>query len=286
MAVEWPLPVVQEVVARALREDLASGDLTTEAVVPPDARAEGVLLAKGEGVVAGLVVLEVALRAVDSEARVRPIASDGQPVRPGQVLARVEGRARSLLAAERTALNLLQRLSGVATLTHRYVEAVAGTRTRIADTRKTLPGLRGLERVAVRAGGGVNHRFHLGSGVLIKDNHVRLAGGLAPAVARARAVAGPQTRVEVEVQDVSQLAEALAAGPDLILLDNVDDRVVEEAVAKAGGRIPLEVSGNVDPGRARRLALLGVDFISVGALTHSAPALDVSLELYPCGNGP
>jgi len=272
--------LLDELVTRALAEDLAGGDLTTEATIAEGERAVGRAVAHSHLVVAGGDVFARAFWGVDRGLRVERLKADGARVEPGEVLFTVEGSARSILFGERTALNFIQRLSGVATLTRRYVDALPeGSRTRIADTRKTTPGLRALERHAVRAGGGFNHRNDLGSAVLIKDNHIVAAGGIRPAVERARAYAPHTTRVEIEVETLSGLAQALAAGADVILLDNFEDAELEQAVTLAQGRAVLEVSGGVTLERIAGLGALGIDVISVGALTHSAPAADIGLDL-------
>lgn len=266
----------------ALEEDLGRGDVTSAAVVPAGAQGEGAVVAREPLVVAGLSVAEAVFRRVDPEVRCRRAAADGDRVEAGATVLAVEGAARSLLAAERTALNFLQRLGGIATLARRYVEAVRGTGLRVTDTRKTTPGFRVLEKEAVRAGGAANHRFDLGSGMLVKDNHVALAGGVARAVEAARRAAPHGLKVEVEVDSLAELDEALAAGADVVLLDNFSDPDVEEAMRRIRGRTPrplVEVSGGLTLARLPALARLGVDLASVGALTHSARAVDLSLEL-------
>ena len=262
----------------ALAEDIGPGDVTSEAVLPPDLRLRAHIVAKQAGVVAGLPVAEAVFWRVDPSVRFTPRAEDGARVEAGTVLAEVEGPARSLLAAERTALNFLQHLSGIATLTRRFVDAVAGTRTVILDTRKTHPGHRALEKYAVRMGGGQNHRMGLYDMVLIKDNHIAAAGSITEAVRRARA-AHPDLPVEVEVKDLDELREALELPVDRIMLDNFDLEAIRAAVQMAAGRVPLEVSGGVTLERVAELAATGVDYISVGALTHSAPALDISMDV-------
>lgn len=272
--------LLDDVVTRALNEDLAAGDLTTEATISVDARAIARAVAHSPLVLAGGDVFARAFALVDRGLRVERLKADGERAAPGEVLLVIEGSARSILFAERTALNFLQRLSGIATLTRRYVDALpAGSKTRIIDTRKTTPGLRALERHAVRAGGGYNHRNDLGSAVLIKDNHIVAAGGIRQAIERARAHAPHTSRIEVEVDTLDGLDEALAARADIVLLDNFDDAAVERAVAQAAGRAVLEVSGGITLARIARLGSLGVDVISVGALTHSAPAADIGLDL-------
>ena len=275
-----PRHLLDEVVRRALDEDLAGGDVTTDSVVPPDAAAVGRAIAKSPLVACGGDVFARAFYAIDPGVRVERLVDEGTRVDAGTELWRVEGSARSLLMAERTALNFAQRLSGIASLTRRFVDALPpGARTRVADTRKTTPGLRALERYAVRMGGGHNHRDSLGSAVMIKDNHIAAAGGIEPAVERARSRAPHTSRIEVEVTDLEQLDEALRLGVEIIMLDNFDDARTAEAVQRTAGRALLEVSGNVGLDRVTRLAQLGVDVISVGALTHSAPAADISLAL-------
>jgi nicotinate-nucleotide pyrophosphorylase (carboxylating) len=271
---------VRQVVRAALDEDLGRGDLTTESTVPEGQRAQGVLLAKQELVVAGLEVAVTAFRLLDPAVRWETEARDGDRFFPGTVLGTVTGRARALLSAERVALNFLQRLSGTATLTRRLVDAVAGTGARIRDTRKTTPLLRFLEKHAVEAGGGVPHRERLDTGILVKDNHVRLAGSVRQATLRA--VAGAEgLEVEVEVEALEQIEEAIEAGAQMVLLDNFTPADVREAVALIQRRVPVEVSGGVRLDTVRDFAEAGPDYIAVGALTHSAPAMDISLEIEP-----
>lgn len=272
-------PAVEALIALALEEDLGRGDVTSEAIFGAGEAMSGQIMAKEPLTVAGLAVAAAVFARVDRETRFLARVEDGRRVEPGGIVAVVEGRTRALLAAERTALNFLQRLSGVATLTRRFVDAVAGTRARICDTRKTTPGWRGLDKLAVAAGGGANHRADLASGVLIKDNHVIACGGVKQAVERARAHAPHSLRVEVEVTEVAQIDDALAAGAEVILLDNFDPPRVKEAVAKIAGRAVVEVSGRVTLETVRAYAEAGPDLISVGALTHSARAVDLSLEL-------
>lgn len=269
----------REIVRRALAEDLGWGDVTTEATVPPDLRARGVILAKSPCVLAGLDVAAEAFRQLDPRAALTARRADGDACQAGDTIVEIAGFAGALLTAERTALNFLQRLSGIATLTRRFVEAADG-RLAILDTRKTTPTLRVLEKYAVRAGGGVNHRAALDDGILIKDNHVRLAGGVAEAVRKMRA-AGHEMPVEVEAQSLSQVDEAVAAGADIILLDNLSTEDLRNAIARARGRAKIEISGGVTLDRIREVAALGADYVSIGALTHSAPAADLSFELEP-----
>ena len=272
--------LIEPVVRMALAEDLGrAGDVTAQACIPEGARMRAVFAARKAGVLAGIDCVRLAVLAMDPNASIALKLRDGDVFEAGTVLAEVEANARAFLAAERTALNLLGRLCGIATLTRAYVEAVAGTKARIADTRKTTPGLRALEKHAVLCGGGVNHRFGLDDAILIKDNHVAVCGGVAEAVRRARAAVGHLMKVEVEVDGLDQLDEALAAGPDVIMLDNFTLSMLREAVSRTAGRITLEASGGVNLETVRGIAETGVDVISVGALTHSAPALDVGLDV-------
>ncbi|MBV9994997.1 MAG: carboxylating nicotinate-nucleotide diphosphorylase [Caulobacteraceae bacterium] len=276
-----PLPelLIEPVVRAALAEDLGrAGDITSLACIDPEARLEADFVARRRGVVAGLACARLAIAALDPEARVEIVAADGDAVEAGARLARADARARALLSAERVALNLLGRLSGVATLTRAYVEAVAGTGAAIADTRKTTPGLRALEKYAVRCGGGVNHRFGLDDAILIKDNHVAACGGVGEAIRRARAAAGHLVRIEAEIDRLDQLEEALAERPDVVMLDNFSLADLRAAVAQTKGRAVLEASGGVSLETVRAIAATGVDVISVGALTHSAPVLDIGLD--------
>jgi nicotinate-nucleotide pyrophosphorylase (carboxylating) len=272
---------MRDLIERALAEDVGSGDVTSRAVVPEGSLAHGAVVAKAEGVVAGLPVAEAVFEAVDGDLELEGHAIDGDRVGPGTKLLSVRGDARAILAAERVALNLLGRLSGIATLTARYVAAVEGTGARILDTRKTTPGMRALEKAAVVAGGGSSHRFGLYDAVLVKENHVRVAGGVGAAVRRALVGAPAGVQVEVEVESLEELDEALAAGVGRVLLDNMAPDALRAAVERTNGRALLEASGGIDLMTVRAVAETGVDFISVGALTHSAPALDVSLLFDP-----
>jgi nicotinate-nucleotide pyrophosphorylase (carboxylating) len=276
-----PLPYdLDETIRRALAEDLGeAGDVTTRAVVPDDARMEADVVAREDGVVAGLPVAERVFVAVDRSIDVAWSVGDGDRVQTASAIGRVRGPAGGILAAERTALNFLTHLSGIATLTRRYVDACEGTTSRVLCTRKTLPGLRALERYAVACGGGTLHRAGLHDGVLIKDNHVAVAGGVGEVVRRARAAAPHTLCVEVEVETLDQMREALEAGADAILLDNAEVETVKRALDLVGERVPLEVSGGIDIDRVRELAGLGPLLISVGRLTHSAPALDIALDV-------
>jgi len=264
----------------AREEDLPDGavDVTSVATIPPQARGEGVFAARERGVVAGLGVAALVFLRVDAEVRVDDRVPDGTPVAAGDVVMRVAGPTRSLLTAERTALNFASHLSGVATATARWVEALAGTRAQVLDTRKTLPRHRALQKYAVRCGGGTNHRFSLSDLAMVKDNHVVAAGGVVPAYQAVR-TAYPDLPVEVEVTDLTQLTDLLEAGCDRILLDNMDTATMAEAVRLTGGRASLEASGGLTIERAREVARTGVDFISVGALTHSVKVFDLGLDL-------
>lgn len=273
------LPALSDVVARALAEDLGDGDVTTAATVPQDVRASALITQKAPGVVFGLDPAEEVLRALDPDIELERLVAEGRWREGGEVM-RAVGSARAILTGERTALNFLQRLSGVATLTARCVSAVEGTGARILDTRKTTPGLRMLEKAAVAAGGGTNHRIGLFDAVLIKENHAAIAGGVGEAVRRARAAA-PELPLEVECRTLAEVDEALAAKAPMILLDNMTPDELRDAVAHVGGRAELEASGGVTLATLREIASTGVQFVSVGALTHSAPALDLSLILQP-----
>ena len=271
---------IDQLIALALAEDIGPGDVTANSVVPADTTATGILLAKEAGVLAGLDAVAHVFRTVDARIEWHPRMADGDTLAVGATIGRLAGPARSILTAERTALNLLQRLSGVATTTRRFVDAVAGTGVTLVDTRKTTPGMRALEKAAVRAGGGSNHRIGLFDGILIKDNHLAAVGGdIALAVRRARAGAPHTLRVEVEIDKLDQLEPAIAAGADIVMLDNMDVATMRRAVEQAGGRVLLEASGGVTLETVRAIAETGVDLISVGALTHSAAALDISLDL-------
>jgi nicotinate-nucleotide pyrophosphorylase (carboxylating) len=277
--------LVADVVARALAEDVGAGDLTTLATVPAAAQAEAQFVFREAGVLCGLPVLRAVFAATEPALLVEQHTSEGACVIAGQAVATVRGPARGILSGERVALNLLQRMSGVASMAARYVEAVAGTGARILDTRKTTPGLRALEKYAVRVGGATNHRFGLYDGVMLKDNHLAILAaqgvGLAEAIAAARAAVGPMVTVEVEVETVEQAAIAAAAGADMILLDNMPPARLREAVAVVAGRARTEASGGITLETIRAVAESGVDYISVGALTHSARALDIGLDIAP-----
>jgi nicotinate-nucleotide pyrophosphorylase (carboxylating) len=276
-------PIDRALIARALEEDIGFGDLTTLATVPAEQTIVATIITRQQGVVAGLDIAAAVFQTVDSGLHVEQFVADGTKVNPNDRLARIEGSARSILTAERTALNFLGRLSGIATLTAACVAAIAGTQAAIIDTRKTTPGLRALEKYAVRMGGGRNHRFALDDGILIKDNHIAAAGGLGVAIARARQHAPHLLKIEVECETLEQVQEALSAGADVILLDNMSIGQQKEAVAvirQRDARVLIEASGNIgtNPERLAAVAASGVDFISLGALTHSSPNFDVSLE--------
>lgn len=282
-------PAVRQLVDLALEEDVGRGDVTTQAIVEPEARATAQLVAREPLVLAGLGLATAVFRRVDANVRVMELGKDGERVAGGTVVASYAGAAASLLAAERTALNFVQRLSGTATLARAFVDAAAGSGLRIADTRKTTPGFRLLEKYAVRVGGASNHRFDLGSGVLIKDNHVAVAGGVRAAIARVRGRVPHGLKLEVEVDSLAELDEALAAGADIILLDNFTLDDIATAVARAKSRSPrplLEVSGGVTLERIPALARTGVDIVSAGALTHSARAVDLALDVVVGGPTP
>ena len=274
-----PPLLIEPSVRAALEEDLGrAGDITSNFTIPEGARATARLVAREPGTIAGLNCAEAAFRLVDPIARFTPVAADGDTVTAGTLLVTIEGPARSLLTAERVALNFLGHLSGVATATAALVHAVDGIKARIVCTRKTIPGLRALQKYAVRCGGGLNHRFGLDDAVLVKDNHIAAAGGIAPALERLRAGLGLMVRIEVEVDTLAQLEEALALGVEAVLLDNMPPERLRQAVALTKGRATLEASGGVTLAAVRAIAETGVDYISSGAITHSAPNLDIGLD--------
>jgi len=279
-APDRPSPLtVERAVAAALREDLGdAGDITSAATVPADAAAAAAIAARKPGVIAGLDCALAAFRMTDPAVELTPRAGDGARVEPGDAILAVAGRARALLAAERVALNFLGHLSGIASATAALADAVRGTGAKIVCTRKTTPGLRALEKYAVRCGGGRNHRFGLYDAVMIKDNHIAAAGGVRPALAAAKAACGHMVRIEIEVDSLDQLKEALAGGADVVLLDNMAPDDLRRAVAMTGGRAVLEASGNVTAETVRAIAETGVDVISSGWITHSAPSLDLGLD--------
>jgi nicotinate-nucleotide pyrophosphorylase (carboxylating) len=269
---------LDHIIRLALEEDAPEGDITSAALVPTDARSEAVITAKEDGVMAGMPAARRVFELVDPDIALNAFIDEGADFENGQALAMVRGRTASILTGERVALNFLQRLCGVATLTRRYVAAVAGTKAKILDTRKTTPGLRFLEKYAVRMGGGANHRMSLSDMVLIKDNHLAFIGRIADAVRLARQKAPQGKRIEVEVKDLDELKEALEAGADMVMLDNMTPAMIKKAVEMTAGRVPLEASGNIRLETVHLVAETGVDFISVGALTHSFKAVDISLE--------
>jgi nicotinate-nucleotide pyrophosphorylase (carboxylating) len=281
MTLPAPLPalMIEPLVRAALLEDLGrAGDLTTDAIIPAEARAKAALAAREPGVVAGLDLAVMAFRLVDPELKVEILKPDGARIAPGDDIAIVSGPARGLLTGERVALNYLGHLSGVASATASIADAIAHTKARIADTRKTIPGLRAVQKHAVRLGGGMNHRFGLDDAVLIKDNHIAVAGGVRPAIDRARAYIGHLVKIEIEVDTLAQLEEVLAVGVDVVLLDNMGPDMLRQAVAMVGGRAITEASGRITPDTAVAIAETGVDLLSAGWLTHSARVLDIGLD--------
>jgi nicotinate-nucleotide pyrophosphorylase (carboxylating) len=272
--------LIEPIVRAALIEDLGrAGDITTEAIVPHEAVAEADIVARQPGVLAGLDAALLAFELADPGLRTERLRADGARISRGEIVARITGAARGVLAAERTALNFLCRLSGVATATRTLADAIAGTKARIICTRKTTPGLRALEKEAVRLGGGTNHRFGLDDAMLIKDNHIAIAGGVRPALERARSHAGHLVKIELEVDTLEQLAEALEVGVDAVLLDNMTPETMRRAVAMVNGRAVTEASGRITPETAPAVAATGVDLISSGWITHSAPILDLGLDI-------
>lgn len=276
-------PEIEQLIKSALQEDIGAGDLTTLSTVPRELRGKGLFRAKRDGVAAGLFLLEKVFSVLDAQVKVRCLSRDGDQVKQGTVVAEVEGPVRALLMGERTALNFLQRLSGTATLTRRYVDAVKEFPCKIIDTRKTTPGLRTLEKYAVRMGGGINHRIGLYDAALIKDNHIVAAGSIAKAVETVRRHAPFMARVEVECVDLKQVQEAIDAKADVIMLDNMGTKQMAEAVRLVNKRAWIEASGGITLERIREIAEAGVDFISIGALTHSAPAVDFNMKIVAAG---
>jgi len=269
---------IRAIVERALAEDVGSGDVTSTAIIPPDTHLTGSFLVKAPGLIAGLGVVSQVFARVDATVQFTPLVPEGSAASPGDTVATVEGHGPSILIAERVALNFLQRMSGIATRTRQYVDAVQGTRARILDTRKTAPGLRALDKLAVRLGGGNNHRMGLYDMVLIKDNHIEAAGSISEAVSRVRARVS-DLPIEVEVETLDQFDEAMNLGVDRIMLDNMAPEMMRVAVERANGRVELEASGGITLDTAGQVAATGVDYISVGELTHSVRALDISLEI-------
>lgn len=271
-------PEIKKLIEDALSEDIGTGDITTLSTIPACKDAEGKYKAKEDGILSGIDIAREVYRVIDPDIEFTAFFKDGDAVKIGDIIAQVRGNARNLLTGERVGLNLMQRMSGIATRTAKAVEAVKGTGAKIADTRKTTPGLRVIEKMAVRAGGGTNHRFNLADGILIKDNHIVAAGGITAAVAAARANAPHTLKIEVEVETIDQLREALDAGADIIMLDNMDNETMREAVKITAGRAVTEASGNMGDRDLRAVAETGVDIISIGALTHTVRALDISLK--------
>lgn len=271
--------LIEPIVRRALEEDLGrAGDLTTDLLIPSGGTARAAIVAREGGVLSGLIAAEIAFRLIDPGVQIQRHVQDGEPVSPGTAIISLEGPARGILTAERVALNFLGHLSGVATSTHALVTRIAGTGARIICTRKTIPGLRLLQKYAVRCGGGLNHRFGLDDAILVKDNHIAAAGGLGPVMSRLKDQLGPMVKVEVEVDTLDQLHEALALGFDAVLLDNMSVAVMRQAVEMTRGRAKLEASGGITLERVRAIAETGVDFISSGALTHSVRSLDLGMD--------
>lgn len=284
MAVALNELVLEDIVRRALLEDIGNGDITTESTVPADLQATAVILAKEAGVVCGHAVGEMVFRLLDPRVRYERLVEEGADVAVGTVVARVVGPARSILTGERCCLNFMQRTSGIATITRRLAERIKYYKAKLVETRKTVPGLRLLDKYAVKVGGGANHRFGLYDCVLIKDNHIEIAGGVRQAILQARKNLGVFTaKIEIEVEDLTQLEEALGAGADIIMLDNVDQETMRVAVERVAGRAVLEASGKITADTIEDVAKTGVDYISMGALTHSVKALDLSLDIIRVG---
>jgi nicotinate-nucleotide pyrophosphorylase (carboxylating) len=269
---------IDSVIAAALKEDLPQGDITSESIIPEESRSEAIVLAKEEGVLAGLDVAKRVFAKIDDDLEFRKMKEDGQSFDAGEKLAVIRGSSISILKGERTALNFLQRMSGIASTTWRFVQALEGTKTKILDTRKTTPGLRTLEKYAVKMGGGKNHRHNLSEMVMIKDNHLKLVGSISEAVQRAKERVEPGIKVEVEATTLDEVKEAVRSGADMVMLDNMSVKKMREVVNWVKGKVPLEVSGKVSLDRIREIAALGVDFISVGSLTHSYRSVDISIE--------
>ncbi len=274
-----PQYILRKLVEQALEEDLGVGDLTTQAIFPRPFKAQAVLMAKEELILAGFEIASIVFEMLDPTLKFRPLAEDGETVKAGGLIARLEGDGRWILMGERVAINFLQRLSAISTLTAKYVTAVKGFKAKIVDTRKTTPGLRILEKYAVRMGGGHNHRFGLDQGILIKDNHVDLTGSLSQAVDRAKKSGPHPLKIEVEARDLQEVQEALSSGADIILLDNMKPEEIKKAVEMIKGRALVEASGGITLSNVAEIAATGVDYISIGALTHSAPAVDICLNI-------
>ncbi len=269
---------IDSIIKRALEEDMPEGDITSESIIPSNSQSKAVLLAKEEGILAGIDVAKRVFQLIDPSTAFDKMREDGQTFHQEEMLAKISGPAVSLLKGERTALNFLQRLSGIASTTRRYVQAISGTKAKILDTRKTTPGLRIMEKYAVRMGGGLNHRLNLSEMVLIKDNHLQIIGSIAEAVKKAREKVNKGVKIEVETTTLEEAKEALQSGADMIMLDNMSLEEMKEAVTWLRGRIPVEASGKVSLDYAKEIAALGVDYISVGSLTHSYRSVDISME--------
>ena len=270
---------VETIINLALEEDIGSGDLTTELLFSGALKCNAEIKCKENGVLAGLPIARAVFEKLDSSVQLDELKQDGDKIREGEIIIKIEGSQKNILTGERLALNILQRLSGVATLTSKYVEAVKGYDVKILDTRKTMPGNRSLSKYAVSVGGGYNHRMGLYDGILVKDNHIKLAGGIKNAVNIIKSKINSEYKIEVETSNIDQVSRALEAGADIIMLDNMDDNLMKEAVSLIGGKTLIEASGGITLDRVRAVAELGVDFISIGALTHSAQALDISLDM-------
>ncbi len=271
--------LVRKLIEEALWEDIGPGDVTSDAVISEESASTAEIIAKQDIVVVGVLIAREVFRKLDPWVQFTPVVHDGNRVPSGTIIAQVQGRTRALLAGERVALNLMQHLSGIATLTAKFAEALKGSRAEILDTRKTLPGYRALEKYAVRMGGGRNHRFGLYDGIMIKDNHIAAAGGIIKAMAEIRKKVQPLLKIEVEVKTLDEVREAMAAGATMILLDNMPPHLMKQAVNIVGGRVLVEASGNVTLENIKAIAETGVDFISSGSLTHSAPAADISMKI-------
>lgn len=273
---------IERIIINALAEDIGTGDITTRATVSRSKKGKAVAIAKDDCMIAGMDIFQRTFKIVDKKIKIKKCAHDGVPVKKGDVIAEVSGRLSNILKAERVSLNILQRMCGIATLTAQYVKAVRGTRAKILDTRKTIPGLRILDKMAVRLGGGCNHRIGLYDGVLIKDNHIEAAGGITAAVIAQRRNLAKSMKIEVETQNLNQVREALACGVDIVMLDNMSIPAMQKAVNLVEGRALLEASGNISLKNVSAIAKTGVDFISVGKLTHSVHAADISLKIKAC----
>jgi len=273
--------LIDKIISLAIEEDIESGDITTNALIPADSKAVAEMTAKADGIISGLDVARKVFKYFDGEIAWIPYKNDGEKVAKGEKIVRIEGSYRALLTAERTALNILQRMSGIATATSVYVRELKGYKTKLLDTRKTAPGMRLLDKMAVKAGGGTNHRMGLYDMALIKDNHIKVAGGITNAVKQVRSAIAPGIRIEVEVTNLAETAEALTAGAEIIMLDNMTNDAMREAVELINKRAETEASGNMNVQRLKEVASTGVDYISVGALTHSVTALDISMNIVP-----